>query len=234
MPVPILLGLAPWLAGGCGSSTPESSFCEADLQYERAVDLNDNTLGYSALDIAAAFAANGDGLLHWYDGGQTVLHITSDASQGTVSIIALPDDPKYCAPSMSVDNVAFTVFTDDGRLAESMVSSLAAVGRGSPTAVWPALAVRMTEIRGTLQLPTDWTEDYEVESVQLTVNSKVDTESPYCHPDEVPDLSTTSTSECTLLGGKVIQWGRHWNGDPAKGQLDSETVNHVVGWWNWL
>ncbi len=228
----ILFGLAPWLGVACGTSAHEPPpGCESDGQYNRTISLDDNALGYSALDVLATFAANGAGRLHWFDGTETVIHITADASHGTVDVNAPPADPKFCAPSMSIGNITFAVLTDDGRFAESVVSTLTAIGRGAPTAVWPDLAVSMDKIQGTLLLPTDWTSGYELESVKLIVNSKIDTASPFCRPDEKPDLSTTSTSECTSWAGKLVQWGDHLNDDP---QRSVTTVNHVVGWWSWL
>jgi hypothetical protein len=225
-----LLASSFWLLVGCGGSTHEPSGCVSDGQYNHVVSLDDTTLGFAALDAVAAFAGNGDGVLHWFDGSQTILHITADASQGTVSINSPPLDPKYCAPSMNISNVTFTSATDDGRLAETMVSSLTAIGRGTPTAVWPDLAVLMDKQQGSLQLPAEWTSGFEIGSVKLLVNSKIDTHSPYCRPGEKPDLSTTSTSECTSWDGKMISWG-HPTGDPQT--APTVTVNHVVGWWTW-
>jgi hypothetical protein len=183
--------------------------------------------------VASALAANGDGGLQWFDGTQTLLHITADASQSTVSINAPPPDPKYCSPSMRLSNVRFTVSTDDGRLDESVVSTLTAIGRGAPTAVWPDLAVSMDKLHGTLQLPAAWTSDFEQESVKLLVNSKVDDKSPYCRPGEKAELSTTSTSECTAWDGKMIYWGEHLTDSPQAGPGAPVIVNHVVGWWTW-
>jgi hypothetical protein len=201
-----------------------------DGKYDVVVSMDDTSLGFSARDVANAFGANGDGRLQWFDGTQTILHIFADTSQGTVAINDPPLDPKYCAPSMDILNVTLAVSTDDGRLDETMVSRLVAIGRGTPTAVWPQdFAVSLSQLRGALQLPTEWTSGFEQESIKLLINSKIDSGSPYCRTGEKPDLSTTSTSECTAWSGKIMYWGDH--------QPDQYTapvfVNQVVGWWIW-
>lgn len=208
--------------GGGGS-------CHWDSKFRRTVQLDDRSLGYSALDVAEMFAANGPGLLQWFDGTQTILRISADVSMATVHIDDPPPHQGYCARSTELDGVTFAVNTDDGRLQETMVSSLIAVDDGATVlSVWPNLWFEVPQLRGSLSIPPEWVlPEQDHWTLVFTVNSRLNVESPYCTSQMVPDETPFST--CTNKSGKIV-YGGYQNASPPD---DRYTVSKLVGEWRW-
>ena len=199
--------------------------CRMDLRFSRTVDLDDVTLGHSARDVAREFAKNGPGLLRWFDGTETILNITADISQATVAIDDSPPFQGYCQRFMHISGVSFTINTADGRLQETLVSSLTAADAGGPIlSIWPDLSLDLDQVHGSLQLPAEWRPpDQDRRKLVFSTNARVNLTSPYCLTDETRDQSPTS--DCTAHSGKIVYYG-------IAGAIPT-TLIQLVGQWDW-
>ena len=205
--------------------------CHWDSKFRRTVELDDRSLGYSALDVAEMFAANGPGLLQWFDGTQTILRISADVSMAIVHIDDPPPYQGYCLRHTDLGGVTFAVNTDDGRLHETTFSSLIAVDDGATiVSVWPELRFEIPQLSGSFSIPTEWVLPEQNHWIlEFTVNSRLNVASPYCARKTVPDETPLST--CTNKSGKIVYGG--YKSDPSGPSDDRYTVNKLVGEWRW-
>jgi hypothetical protein len=194
----------------------------------RAVGFDDTTLGYSGRQVAERFAENGPGMLRWFDGTVTVLHLSADTSQATVTVWDSPPYQGHCYRFMNIDNVTFTVTTEDGRLNATKVGELTADDAGAGlVSVWPTLALALSENRGSLQVPADWIlAEQNQWGLGFVINSRGNLESPYCLVGEPRD--ETPTSDCTAQAGKIVYSGLR-NDKTGIGSL----VQQLAGQWTW-
>jgi hypothetical protein len=206
-------------------------FCSWDSKFRRTVELDDRSLGYSALDVAEMFAANGPGVLQWFDGTQTILRISADVSMATAHIDDPPPYQGYCPRLTELWGVTFAVNTDDGRLHETTVSSLTGVDDGATIlSVWPELRFEVPQLSGSLSVPAEWVLPEQTHWILFfTVNSRLNVKSPYCASKTVPDETPLST--CTNKSGKIVYGG--YKSEPLGAPDDRYTVEKLVGEWRW-
>ena len=228
----VVANVAPGAPGDSGAmdATPPFNLggCMWDSKFTYGVDFDDTTLGHSARDVGIAFSKNGPGLLRWFDGSQTVLHITADVSRASVTIDDPPPYQGYCARIMRLENVTFAITTDDGRLSETVFSSLIADDVGGPVvSIWSELALDIEQVQGSLKVPDNWRlPEHTQQHLSFIVNSRTNLESPYCLVGEPRDEKPTS--DCTASSGKIVYYG-----SLSRGEIYQSLVVELVATWNW-
>jgi hypothetical protein len=222
-------------AVGCAEDPgPYPEDCTYDNGLNSVTTLNDGSqLGFAGADLVAMVNAQGPGQLVWHDGATTTIEVDATATGDRVDIYAPPPDQGYCMPYLLVRDVALHLRSDDGRLDEEVITTLAGWGYdGSVHFLFPSdTRIALVEPNA-LQVPPSWSSPQRPDEV-LLVDLHVDAAagySPYCLADDAESDDPNIT--CNSHEGVIRFHASDPEADPVHPPPGSYFTS-AVGWWDW-
>jgi hypothetical protein len=214
--------------GKVGCAQPQT--CVTDTFY--TVEMNDNSLGFTAADLLQMFDSPGTGQLVWYDGTSTTLHFQARYDHPVVYLASTsdPNRPNAC-PNLEVANTFFSLSTDDGRLTgEEFGATLIGEVAGGAKIFWASTFAMLLSLHGTFRVPDAWINDPSAAQNQtftLRLTPQSESCSVNCAPSPTAsDFAFANTTSICGYDGKIV-----WTGGPLPTVPCAREV--TIAAWQW-